>query len=183
MPFTAGQKVRTSDLLNGPFAQGVGGWAATGASNLLTAGAATSETDLGSRAQSGSITFQQGHLYVATLSLTGNASAGLSVSAGNLVLGGVWVFSLRVVAAVGGGGSLLFGGTGSVSKLEFFAIWGGDDWAGTQNFAYVPTSTFTSSVYTSYVRAQGSGTMTLYGNSGCMCVINDYGSNSGILLT
>lgn len=174
MAFAAGTKLRASALNNLPYAASVGGWAANGSSNILSTGSATSETDLGTRARSANISFQAGHLYIATLGLTGNASGGTPA---------IWVFNLRVVAPVGGGGSVLFGGSGSVSKLEFYAQVGGDDWSQTQQFHFVPASSFVSPVYTSYNRANGSGTMNLYGNAGCSCVVNDYGANSGIAIT
>lgn len=152
MALLAGSKLRASDLSNQNYANLIGGFVATGATQILTAGTATSETDLGTRARAPSITFTSGHTYLGQLSIGGSGS----------VVGDSWGFYMRLVAAVGGGGSILFTGN---AYLQLSIATNGFDITKTQTFLYVPSSTFTSQVFVSYQRLAGSGNLNVYGKA------------------
>ena len=172
--FFAGEKVRASYLNNLP-SNAVGGWVATGATDIVTGGnPGGTETDLGTRCRTGSIQFTNGHIYAATLSMQINAST----------TDDIWDFYLRITAPVGGGGSALFPNSSSQTRAQSYVIVGGDDVAVTQTFLYVASSTFQSQIYTSYARAAGTGTMAhIWGNNACSLIVVDYGSASGIVST
>lgn len=172
--FFAGQKVRASFLNQLP-SNAVGGWVATGSADIVTAGnPGAVETDLGTRARTGSIQFTNGHLYAATMSLQYNGTT----------TNDVWDFFLRITAPVGGVGSTLWPNSSSQTRAQSYVIIGGDDVAVTQTFLYVASSTFQSQIYMSYERAAGAGTMAhIWGNNACSLIVVDYGSASGIVST
>ena len=160
----AAQNPATKNYVDTTKMQLIGGYM-TDQSNtsILSGGSATSETDLGSRMHTSSISFTSGHLYLALLSINGQQNTTTDA----------WDFRLRIGTVSG----TVFGGVVQIAAAT--------TWSVMPTFAipWLCGSSTSGVLVTTYVRAAGTGTFTIgaIGNSGTInaatqCLVFETGS-------
>jgi hypothetical protein len=140
---TALQNPATKNYVDTTKLQLIGGYMTDqSTATILSAGAATSETDLGTRMRSNSISFLSGHLYLALLNINGQQST---------EPGDAWDFRLRIGSATG----TLFGGVVQLAA--------GSTWSNQPTFAipWLCGANVSGAMFTTYVRAAGSGNLSI----------------------
>lgn len=146
---SAAQNPATKNYVDTTKMQLIGGYMTDQSSTtILSAGTASSETDLGTRMRSNSISFVSGHLYLALLTLNAQQS----------VAGDAWDFRLRIGSATG----TLFSGVVQVSA--------GVVWSVMPTFAmpWLCGANTSGALFTTYVHAAGTGNISIgpMGNTG-----------------